>query len=802
MRSREPAVTPWPRAGRVALGLLLVGLAGHVGAQLGFALKFPPHHISPFWPTNAILFAVLVMTPVRHWWAYTLAAFASPVVSDAREGFPLGGALFLIADLIEISIAAVGVRRLAGGPRAFASLGNLVVYLLVAAVLAPATSALVGALAGATEGYWFYWRVWFLSDALPYLTLAPAILVWIAGARTRPASVPPARIAEACALGAGLLAVSVVAFGWPIATDEAVPALVYLPLPLLLWAAVRFGPLGVNTALLIVTALSISGTVLGRGPFAGSTPAAHVLELQLFLYTMSVPLLFLAALIEERRERTSVLSESEAWFRAMADTAPVLIWVAGPDKGCTFLNRGWLEFTGRHLAQELGQGWTAGVHPDDVDRCLDTYVRAFDARREFTMEYRLRRHDGEYRVIVDRGVPRYARDGTFLGYIGCADDITERKQGEERPRQVLEAAPNAMIMVDQEGRITLVNAAAEAVFGYSRDQLIGAPIEMLVPERLRVDHSRDRKEYVSDPGVRAMGAGRELFGRRRDGSLVPVEVGLTPLHTSDGLSVLASIVDITARKAAALAAERHRTELAHVGRLSTLGQLATSLAHELNQPLAAILSNAQAAQRLLAATPTDLVEIRQILKDIVYDDNRAGQVIQRLRALVRKEPPVFAALDLDTTLRDVLLLLHSDTIVRSSHVTLTVAPGLPAVWGDRVELQQVTLNLLLNAFEAMRDRPAEERQVTVRAEVDAKGMVKVAVHDRGVGLGDTIERIFQQFYTTKPDGLGMGLSISRSIVEAHGGRLWAENNPEGGATFYFTLSPASAPVASSGEGPT
>jgi integral membrane sensor domain MASE1 len=141
--------------GRPALSVLLVGLAGHVGSELGFALKFPPHQISPFWPTNAILFAVLVMTPVRHWWAYTLAAFASPLWSDARAGFPLSAALFVLADLIEVFIAAVGVRRLAGGPRAFARLGNLVVYIVVAAVLAPATSAFVGALAGTPGGYWF-----------------------------------------------------------------------------------------------------------------------------------------------------------------------------------------------------------------------------------------------------------------------------------------------------------------------------------------------------------------------------------------------------------------------------------------------------------------------------------------------------------------------------------------------------------------------------------------------------------------------------------------------------------------------
>jgi PAS domain S-box-containing protein len=355
----------------------------------------------------------------------------------------------------------------------------------------------------------------------------------------------------------------------------------------------------------------------------------------------------------------------------MADSAPVLIWVAGPDRGCTFFNKGWLDFTGRTMAQELGDGWVECIHPADVGLCVASYGRAFDQRRGFSLEYRLRRHDGEYRVVLDRGVPRFAPDGAFLGYIGCADDITERK-------------------------------------------------------------------------------------------------------------------------AAELQVQQHRAELAHVARISTLGELSASLAHELNQPLTAILSNAQAAQRLLDAKPIDLAEIREILKDVVADDNRAGQVIQRLRALVKKQPPEFTALDLGAILREVVHFIHTDAILRASEIALTVAPGLPPVWGDRVELQQVALNLLLNALEAMKERPVEDRQVVVQVEADGPRVVKVAVRDRGAGLGDEIEQVFRPFYTTKPDGLGVGLSISRSIVEAHGGRLWAENNAERGATFSFTIPAARA----------
>ena len=260
-----------------------------------------------------------------------------------------------------------------------------------------------------------------------YLMLAPAILswTWIASARPRHGEASRGRWIEAGVMGLGLVAISVRVFEWPAATEGSIPAMVYLPLPFLLWAAVRFGPTGVNTSLLLVALLSISGAVNGRGPFDVSASTDNVLSLQLFLITMSIPLMFLATLMEERRQKTNALTESEARFRSMADTTPVLIWMSGPDKLCTFFNKGWLDFTGRSLQQELGNGWAEGVHADDRDRCLHTYVSAFDARGEFTLEYRLRRRDGQYRWVLDRGVPRFGPDGAFLGYIGSANDITD-----------------------------------------------------------------------------------------------------------------------------------------------------------------------------------------------------------------------------------------------------------------------------------------------------------------------------------------------------------------------------------------
>ncbi len=234
--------------------------------------------------------------------------------------------------------------------------------------------------------------------------------------------------------------------------------------------------------------------------------------------------------ITKRKIAEDSLRESEERFRTVANAAPVMIWMSGTDKLCNFFNKGWLDFTGRSLEQELGNGWAEGVHAENRHRCLAVYERAFDAREPFTMEYRLRRNDGEYRWVLDSGTPRFASDGAFLGYIGSCFDITERKLAEEKFRLVLDAAPNAMIMVDSAGVINFANAPTATVFGYSLGELIGQPIEILIPGRFRDRHAGYRKSFHSEPSTRAMGAGRDLFGRRKDGSEFPVEVGLNPIH--------------------------------------------------------------------------------------------------------------------------------------------------------------------------------------------------------------------------------------------------------------------------------
>jgi signal transduction histidine kinase len=242
------------------------------------------------------------------------------------------------------------------------------------------------------------------------------------------------------------------------------------------------------------------------------------------------------------------------------------------------------------------------------------------------------------------------------------------------------------------------------------------------------------------------------------------------------------------RKQSELEAQGLRNDLTHAGRVATIGELTASLAHELNQPLTAILSNAQAGQRLLEAASVNLAEVREILRDIVEDDKRAGEVIRRLRSLLTKGDPQMKPLDLNQALEEVARLVSGDSAVRGVSIRLELADGLPPVMGDRVQLQQVALNLVLNGMDAMRESSPSNRILVLRTARAEANMVRVEVRDSGAGIDEgDIAKIFQTFYTTKPDGMGIGLAISRSIVEAHGGRLEAHNNPDGGATFSFTL---------------
>lgn len=343
---------------------------------------------------------------------------------DLQSGGPIRSIVWLLlSNAVEILTAAFCVSYSFDGVPRLNSVKALAKYSFYAVFLAPFIGAFFGALSTRYD-YWPNWRVAFFSEAIGFLTLMPAILGW---AREAPAwaQKPLAYYLEATSLIATVVFLGYVIF--VVSEKEPPPALLYSIVPFLLWAALRFGSMGVSTSVVALAFLSIWGVVHGRGPFTNGGPLSSVFSLQLFLVFFSIPFMVLAALVEERKQADDKLREGEERFRLVANTAPVMIWMSGTDKLCTYFNTPWLDFTGKSIESELGNGWAEGVHPEDYQTCLETYIKAFDDRVKFSMEYRLQRCDQVYRWVLDIGVPRFNLDRSFAGYIGSCLDVTERR---------------------------------------------------------------------------------------------------------------------------------------------------------------------------------------------------------------------------------------------------------------------------------------------------------------------------------------------------------------------------------------
>jgi|tagenome__1003787_1003787.scaffolds.fasta_scaffold20977996_4 signal transduction histidine kinase len=530
------------RSPRWLVPALVVMVGYYLAARLGLAFTMQPHPISTLWPPNALLLAVLLLAPTRDWWWLVAAVLPAHLFAELQSGVPTTMVLgWYATNCSEALIGAVIVRALVPYPMRLDTLRNTAIVLGGAVLAAPLASSFIDAalvrwIGWGTGEYWDLVATRFLGNGLAEVIIVPLVLTWAAVFSAGVSRMRPVRLGEAAALGAGLLLVCVAVFDLPHRGAHTPPAVFYAPLPFLLWAGVRFGPLGIATALPVMTLAAIWGAVHGLGPFTSGTPQENVHEMQLFLTAASVPLILFAVALEER-------------------------------------------------------------------------------------------------VRLER---------------------------------------------------------------------------------------------------------------------------------------------------------ESRAQLTHLSRVATLGELSGGIAHELNQPLTAILSNAQAARHFLGDKAGDREMLAEILEDIITADQRAGHVIERLRAMFKRGETQFETLDLNVLVREVAALTHGDLTTRGVEMKLLLAKKLPPISGDRIQLEQVLLNLVMNAAEAMLASPQKDRVIRVHTRATAK-QVHANVVDRGPGFTVPPGKLFEAFYTTKPKGLGLGLSISNSIITAHAGRLWASTLRAGGASFLISL---------------
>ncbi len=530
-----------------------------------------------------------------------------------------------------------------------------------------------------------------------------------------------------------------------------------------------------------------------------SWPDALVKRLQ------SVAQIFTHALARKRADES--LRESEERLSLAAESAEAGLWELDWATR-TF----WANDQARAMFGYAPQGVTsmarfeAVVHPGDWDRVQESIDRSVQTGDPVNVEYRIRCGDGREHWIVSRGRPFFKPTGEPERLLGLSMDITERKRAEAAFRASearlaagTELAGLGYYEVDFGESTCFVDARFKEICGVPAGEQPGLQTLEFWMEHL---HPDDRQHVLDE---------RQ---RLHEGKLDQISIEYRFLHPTQGQKWIHHLArvgardasgrtirsygvarDITPQKQAELEAHELRGNLTHLSRVNTVGALSGSLAHELNQPLGIILSNAQAAQELLLCEPPDVAEVQAILTDIVAADRRAGDVIERLRALLKRGQMSLQPLPLNQVIQEVLHLTQADLIGRGVTVVRELAPDLPPIMGDRVQLQQLLLNLILNAADAMGNNVPGARRlhlVTTRHE----SLVRASVRDEGDGFSADPERLFQPFYTTKPHGLGLGLAICRSIVAGHHGRLWAEAQPERGAAFHFEL-----PVAGAVEKP-
>ena len=507
--------------------------------------------------------------------------------------------------------------------------------------------------------------------------------------------------------------------------------------------------------------------------------------------------------ITERKRAEEALRRSESELRDLIENVPAMVFLALPGPTSEFVSRGWREYTGQSAEDALGSGWKKIVHPEDMERHMEKWRVCSATGEPFEDEARFRRADGEYRWFLVRAMPLRDETGKILKWYGVLTDIEDRK-GMEQALRRSEAYLAEAQRLTHTGSWAMdpIRKRKEPYFSEEMYRIFGFDPQRGVPsseETWGRLHPEDR-EHVYEHFQKTVREKGDYTADYKivlpDGTLKHIHAIGHPVLDEAGQLVeyVGTAADVTAHKRAEEEREKLRqleADLAHINRVSMMGELAASLSHELRQPITAASMNAQACLLWLSRDKPDIEAAREAAQRIVKDNKGAAEIIDRVRSLYKKSLPKRELVDVNELIRDMLVLLRSEADRYSIFVRTELAAEIPAIAADRVQLQQVFMNLMLNGIEAMRDSGGE---LTVKSQLGQNGQLMLSISDTGVGLpAEKEDQIFNAFFTTKPQGSGMGLAISRSIVESHGGRLWAAANAGRGATFYFAL-PTAADV--------
>lgn len=359
---------------------------------------------------------------------------------------------------------------------------------------------------------------------------------------------------------------------------------------------------------------------------------------------------------------------------------------------------------------------------------------------------------------------------------------------EQRFYALLDAAVDAIVVIDKSGMVEIFNSAAERIFGYPSSEILGQHIGLLMPEPDRSKHDEYMNRYLETGEAHIIGIGREAVGIRNTGEEFPIDLAVNRFQSADEPKFIGIIRDISDRKAAQQTMEENREKLEHASRLSTIGELATGIAHEINQPLTAIISYAQACERMIASGKGIDDDLISALDNIGTQANRAADVISNLRGFAKYRSTNREWVDIESLISGLGPLMQLDAREHGVPVQIDISPGLPQINADPLQIQQVLLNLVRNAIDAMRDCADPGRGVVIRCENKRSAFLDIFVKDHGTGLtSDAIDHLFVPFFTTKEKGIGLGLAISHSIVAAHHGELQYERNPDGGSIFRVSI---------------